>query len=316
MATSSKSNVSGGMDPIANYLSMHTLRAVEQFDQESNENDNCCNDKCCSCFNNWWNVKFNHQRFIVHIVEKTAFHLAIIILVLIDCLLVVSELLLDFIYLSQQCDNKAKNTTHNGEVENHKLKLAIELLHYASIVLLAIFVVEVTIKIYAFGKKWWNFRGRKMEWLDALIVIVSFAIDIYFLKKPSVIAEISLLFISFRLWRIIRIINSVAQSIRSQDESAKKNLANTYLQVIELLLNVSTKKTDVTSELRHELTRENFDKIIEKFTSIDQTCRTVLTQCQKPSSRNAITDIAQGLQETVEQIRLTSSTLGITNKKK
>ncbi|CAF1328977.1 unnamed protein product, partial [Rotaria sordida] len=114
----------------------------------------------------------------------------------------------------------------------------------------------------------------------------------------------------------IRIINSVAQSIRSQDESAKKNLANTYLQVIELLLNVSTKKTDVTSELRHELTRENFDKIIEKFTSIDQTCRTVLTQCQKPSSRNAITDIAQGLQETVEQIRLTSSTLGITNKKK
>ncbi|CAF3635257.1 unnamed protein product, partial [Rotaria sp. Silwood2] len=88
---------------------------------------------------------------------------------------------------------------------------------------------------------------------------------------------------------------------------------NTYIQVIELLLNVSTKKTDVASELRHELTRENFDKIIEKFTSIDRSCRTILTHCQKPSSKNAINDIAQNLQETLEQVRLTSSTLGIMN---
>ncbi|CAF3935717.1 unnamed protein product [Rotaria sp. Silwood2] len=316
MDTLSNSNIPIRIDPVDHYLSTHALRTVEQLDQELNENDNCCNDKCCSCFNHWWNVKFNHQRFIIHLVEKTIFHVGIIVLVLLDCLLVVGELLLDFIYLSEQCDNKKKNATGDEKVENHKLELAIEILHYASIALLAIFVFEVTVKIYAFGKKWWNFREKKMDWLDAIIVIASFVIDIYFLKKPSVIAEISLLFISFRLWRIIRIINSVAQSIRSQDETAKKNLANTYIQVIELLLNVSTKKTDVASELRHELTRENFDKIIEKFTSIDRSCRTILTHCQKPSSKNAINDIAQNLQETLEQVRLTSSTLGIMNKNK
>ncbi|CAF1118565.1 unnamed protein product [Rotaria sp. Silwood1] len=317
MATSTNENILSRIDLIDSYFSKHTLTTVEQFDQELNDNNNCCNDKCCSCFNYWWNVKFNHQRFIVHIVEKTTFHIAIIILVLLDCLLVVGELLLDFIYLNEKCEHKnTKNITNNEEVTNHKLELAIEILHYASIALLAIFVFEVITKIYAFGKKWWDFRTKKMEWLDAIVVIASFVIDIYFLKKPSVIGEISLLFISFRLWRIIRIINSVAQSIRSQDETAKKNLANTYIQVIELLLSVSTRKTEAASELRNELTRENFDKTIEKFTSLDQSCRTILAHCQKPSSRNAITDIAQTLQEALEHIRLTSSTLGITNKKK
>ena len=55
--------------------------------------------------------------------------------------------------------------------------------------------------------------------------------------------------------------------------------------------------------------------MIEKFNSIDQLCRSILKHCPKPSSRNAVTDIAQTLQEALEQIRLTSSTLGVTDKK-
>jgi hypothetical protein len=109
------------------------------------------------------------------------------------------------------------------------------------------------------------------------------------------------------------LIKGVAQSIRSQDETAKKHLAQTYTQIIELLLTVLTKKTEVAGELRHDLTIQNFDQIIEKFTSIDQLCRSILTHCPKPSSRNAVTDIAQSLQEAIEKIRLTSSTLSITN---
>jgi hypothetical protein len=116
----------------------------------------------------------------------------------------VGELMLDFIYLSEKCANKTKNI-ENEEVKNHHLELAIEILHYGSLGLLGIFVLEVLIKIYAFGKNWWDIRERKMEWLDATIVIVSFIIDVYFLNKQNVIAEISLLFISFRLWRIVSI---------------------------------------------------------------------------------------------------------------
>jgi hypothetical protein len=109
------------------------------------------------------------------------------------------------------------------------------------------------------------------------------------------------------------IIKGVAQSIRSKDEQSKKHLTSTCIQIIELLLDVSAKKTDVASEFRQDLTIENFDKLLEKFTSIDRSCRSILTDYLASSSKNAFTDIAQNLQETLEQIRLSSSKLSRTN---
>ena len=53
-----------------------------------------------------------------------------------------------------------------------KLEIAIEALHYTSIVILGFFVFELLVKIYAFGKEWWNIRNKKMEWVDAVIVII------------------------------------------------------------------------------------------------------------------------------------------------
>ena len=194
MATSRHSEILLQMHPMDENLSSNALKAIDdEYDSNS------------SCLIRWWNGQFKHQRAIVHLVERTMFHVGIIVLVLIDCLLVVGELMLDFIYLSEKCDRNRTKHSNGGEEDagNHQLELAIEILHYASIGLLAIFVLEVLVKIYGFGKKWWNIRQKKMEWLDALIVIVSFVIDIYFLRRPNVIAEISLLFISFRLWRIV-----------------------------------------------------------------------------------------------------------------
>lgn len=184
-------------------LSRNTRTAIEQLDEEPNEAEHT------SCLDRWWHVVPNHQRAIVHIVETTIFHVAIVILVLVDCILVIGELMLDFILLNQKCGNKTKAVTEaHDDGKHNKLELAIEILHFASIVLLGIFVLEIMIKIYAFGKKWWNFREKKMEWVDAIIVIVSFVIDVTLLRTQSVIAEISLLFISFRLWRIVSIFNS------------------------------------------------------------------------------------------------------------
>ena len=195
------SGISLTMDSVDNHLSGNTLTTVEQFEEDTNE---IKTRSCCPCLYYWWNSQLKHQRFIVHTVETTAFHLGVIILVLVDCLLVVGELMLDFIYLSEKCEkNKTKHEGEDEEHTNHTLELSIEILHIGSIVLLSIFVFEVCVKVYAFGKHWWDYRERKMEWLDAFIVLLSFAIDIYFLKKPDVIAEISLLFISFRLWRIV-----------------------------------------------------------------------------------------------------------------
>ena len=106
-------------------------------------------------------------------------------------------------------------------------------------------------------------------------------------------------------------ISGVAQSIRSQDETAKKDLANTYTQIVESLLDVLDKKTEVAVEIQQDLTRENANKMVEKFRSIDQLCRSILAHCPKPSSRNAVTGIAQNLQDALEQVRSSSLTMGI-----
>lgn len=108
----------------------------------------------------------------------------------------------------------------------------------------------------------------------------------------------------------------MAQSIRSKDEQARKHLTSTYIQVIELLLNVSAKKTDATSDLRPNLNVENLDKTIEKFTSVDQLCRSILTHCVTPSARHSLHDITHNLQETLERIRSSSSILSLTNQSK
>lgn len=197
MATSRHSEILLQMNPMDENLSNSAMKAIDDEDDQ-------LTDSTSSCLAQWWNGQFKHQRAIVHLVERTVFHVGIIVLVLIDCLLVVGELMLDFIYLSEKCDRpKNSSGSEDEHGKNHQLESAIEILHYASIGLLAIFVLEVLVKIYAFGKKWWDVRHKKMEWLDASIVVVSFAIDIYFLNRPNVIAEISLLFISFRLWRIV-----------------------------------------------------------------------------------------------------------------
>ena len=193
MATQRESTVSLERNSSEGHLSETTLKTIEQFDEERDEtqNSSCCG---CSCLDRWWNCQYAHQRCIVHTVEKTAFHVGIIVLVLIDCLFVVGELMLDFISLNEKCSNKTRHSP-DAETKNHELELAIEVLHYGSVLLLSLFVVEVLVKIYAFGKQWWDIREKKMEWLDALIVIVSFIVDMYFMRKPSAIAEISLLFI-------------------------------------------------------------------------------------------------------------------------
>lgn len=70
---------------------------------------------------------------------------------------------------------------------------------------------------------------------------------------------------------------------------------------------VSTKKTEVLTGLRTNFSRDQLDRIIEKFNAIDNSCRATLERCPKSSSRHAVTDLAQHLQEILEEIRQTSS---------
>ena len=159
----------------------------------------------CSLLDRWWNVHYDLQRGIIRFVEQPMFHIAIIVLVLVDCLLVIAELIIDFIKLKKPCGSKTNNrtTAHDEADEHHRLEIAVEILHYSSLALLALFLLEVLAKVYAFGRHWWNLREKKMEWLDAIIVIASFIVDVVSIHHSNVFTEISLLFISLRLWRFV-----------------------------------------------------------------------------------------------------------------
>ena len=102
---------------------------------------------------------------------------------------------------------------------------------------------------------------------------------------------------------LLIIILGVAQSVRSKDEQGKKHLIQTYIQIIELLLNVSLKKTEVASELRRDFSTENFDEILERFSSLDQSCQTILAQCHATPSKTALANVTHNIQETLEHVR-------------
>lgn len=123
---------------------------------------------------------------------------AIVGLVIFDCLLVIGELLIDLRILELQ--------EHNYE--------ASEVLHYMGITILSIFVVEIIAKLYAFRLE---FFRHKMEMFDAVVVIVSLALDLTFLDEHNALNGAELVII-LRLWRTTRILNGIVMSVKTQAE--------------------------------------------------------------------------------------------------
>ncbi|CAF1643806.1 unnamed protein product, partial [Didymodactylos carnosus] len=106
------------------------------------------------------------------------------------------------------------------------------------------------------------------------------------------------------------------QSVRQKDENSRKQLAKTYLQVVELLMSVSIKKTDVVQEIQNDGTEQNIGKILEKFREIDTLCQGCITHCSRPTSQHLVTEAAQNLQEALDQVKLSQSGLSLTSEEK
>lgn len=156
-----------------------------------------------------------------HVIHSHKFQIVVICLVVLDCLLVISELLIDLKAFEDEAD-VGHNLTLSVSNDEHGTKEAIkaveerekpsfvaaEVLHYCSIAILSIFLLELFFKLFAMGKE---FFYHKMEMLDAFIVIVSFVLDIVFIDSEK-FSGFGLLVI-LRLWRIGRIVNGESQCL-------------------------------------------------------------------------------------------------------
>ncbi|XP_017345402.1 voltage-gated hydrogen channel 1 [Ictalurus punctatus] len=123
------------------------------------------------------------------------FQIAVVCLVIMDALFVLCELLLDLSII---------------EVDEHHI--APQVFHYLSLALLTFFIVELAFKLYAFRLEFFHHR---FEVFDAIVVIVSFILDIVYISKENAFDGMGLL-ILLRLWRVARIINGILLSVKSQ----------------------------------------------------------------------------------------------------
>ncbi len=66
-------------------------------------------------------------------------------------------------------------------------------------------MIEIMVKIFAFRIE---FFKSKMEVFDAVIVVVSFVLDIVYAKAEGIESAVGLIVI-LRLWRVTRILNGL-----------------------------------------------------------------------------------------------------------
>ncbi|KAM5193372.1 voltage-gated hydrogen channel 1 [Mantella aurantiaca] len=125
------------------------------------------------------------------------FQIVIVCLVILDALFVLIEVLLDLELLSEKV--------------NHIIPA---IFHYLSISVLSFFLLEIAGKLYAFRLEFFH---HKFEVFDAVIVIISFIIDVVYLTREDVFNAVGLL-ILLRLWRVARIVNGVILSVKSRAE--------------------------------------------------------------------------------------------------
>ncbi len=132
---------------------------------------------------------------VKHILHTNKFQIVVICLVILDCFLVIIELLLDLRVF---------------ELPDHENHVAPKILHYMSVAILSVFVIEIMVKLYALRLE---FFKHKLELFDALVVIVSFVLDIVYRNSEGATNGIGLLIV-LRLWRVTRVLNGRLMILR------------------------------------------------------------------------------------------------------
>uniref|UniRef100_A0A9L0SDK3 Voltage-gated hydrogen channel 1 n=1 Tax=Equus caballus TaxID=9796 RepID=A0A9L0SDK3_HORSE len=138
------------------------------------------------------------------------FQVIIICLVILDALLVLAELILDL-----------------KIIEADKNNYVPRVFHYMSLAILTFFMTEVSLKIFVFRLEFFH---HKFEILDAVVVVVSFVLDIVLIFREHEFEALGLL-ILLRLWRVARIINGIIISVKTRSERQLLRLKQMNIQL-------------------------------------------------------------------------------------
>ncbi|KAH9377031.1 hypothetical protein HPB48_010235 [Haemaphysalis longicornis] len=119
-------------------------------------------------------------------------------------------------------------------------------IHSLSIFILSLFLVEIVVKLYAYRLR---FFSHKLEVFDAVVVIISFALDVAF-RDPESAANGAGLIIVLRLWRVARLLNGIVLTVKTQAERQLMRESKLREKLMEDLL----KNRDYSNALEQEIT--------------------------------------------------------------
>ncbi|KAF9907685.1 hypothetical protein EC991_010717 [Linnemannia zychae] len=159
---------------------------------------------------------FSRTRFYIgKAIESKAAHITILILTLCDIILVMLQI--------------GASLLHLDETEHEHW--AMTLFEHLSLAIISVFMLEILLKIFAFGPRyfWIGTRHWILHLADALIIITSFLLEI-FLKGAQ--QELSSLLIVFRLWRVVKLTGTVAVEVSEHDQ-ARVALLEDRIQSLE-----------------------------------------------------------------------------------
>ncbi|CAF1147580.1 unnamed protein product [Rotaria sordida] len=210
------------------------------------------------------------RRFILHIFNKPAFHYTIIILIIVDLIDVFIDLV--FALLSSPCLAEDEMELYNTTIQRSECLLyrssaligGEHFLYYVSLIILSIFVLEISVSFYAFG---WRRYIKPLFLLDACIVLVSLILEIYFhFSNFNKSGRTASAFVILRLWKIVRALHAVAHSIslrnrlivekiqqafdivREENDEANEELEKQQIKIEYLMESLQTTGTKVTHE--------------------------------------------------------------------
>ena len=170
----------------------------------------------------------NYRARLRRIVTTHRFQVLVVSLVIVDCIVVIAELLFDLKILGLLEDatsslsskgraGSSRNT--NGSILNQinvsgsvasapaeeNYFLIPDILHSVSVAILSLMVLESFVKIIAFG-----FAFLRLGWeiFDVVVVAVTFSLDVVLQHSHSVANGFGLIII-LRLWRVARILNGI-----------------------------------------------------------------------------------------------------------
>ncbi|XP_071515772.1 voltage-gated hydrogen channel 1-like [Panulirus ornatus] len=184
-----------------------------------------------------------------HFIRSTRCQVLVVALVVVDTMLVITELLLDL--------------EMNGASSSIPF-----VLHTLSLSVLALFIVETGLKIYAYQ---FDFFTHKGDVFDAIVVIVALFLDAVYLHSHDAHTGVGLIIV-LRLWRVVHIQNAMVIKVkRAGEKRLLEEQQNRYLaeQEVERYRTYSYAQ-DVYIKTLQDLLRRNGISYQEECRSIPE----------------------------------------------